>query len=194
MGDTHQTPPDDDLTRTIHAMARGDESALASLYDATHRAVFGLAQRLLSDAASAEEVVHDVYLQAWRTAERFDRRRGTPKAWLMVMTRSRSLDRLRSSGPRQRVERPLDAASDATADSADPSQPAVDDERASRVHAALALLPPQQRRVIELAYLSGLSHSEIARRLDEPLGTVKTRIRLAMRKLHDRLITMTEVA
>ncbi len=195
MGDVeqHQLDPDG-LKRLVADMAQGDQNALTAIYDATHRTIYGLAYRLLNDVALAEEIVHDVYLQAWRTARSYSPTRGTPHAWLMIMTRSRALDRLRSVASQRRLEMSLDEARDAEALNTDPSRPCIEDEHHRHVQRVLEKLPMPQRQAIELAYFRGLTHAEIARRLDLPLGTIKTRIRLAIGKLHEHLMPILEAS
>jgi RNA polymerase sigma-70 factor (ECF subfamily) len=181
----HQTEDQALLSR----MATRDQTALSELYDRYVRVVNGLAFKILGNAEEAEEVVIDVFDQAWRTAGRYDGGRGRVDSWLFLMTRSRALDRLRS---RARVERSTVASEDAAAVDiqirvADPEADALCSERREVVKAALGTLPEGQRRALELAYFDGLSHSEIADRIGEPLGTVKTRVRLGMGKLRETL-------
>lgn len=182
---------DQDWTTLIRNSARGDQSALGELYDATSRLVFGLVLRIVGDRASAEEVLLDVYTQAWRQAANYDAERGAPLAWLMTIARSRAIDRIRSSRHDQ-LKDPLDAVAEITDREPSPEQATVDSERRRLVRAALETLPAEQREVVELAYYSGLSHSEIASRLGQPLGTVKTRTRLAMIKLREMLRPVLE--
>jgi len=173
----------------VGAAARGDGAGLAALYDRHARAVYSLALRVVADEADAEEVVQEVFDQAWRQASRYDPSRGTVAAWLMTMTRTRAIDRLRA-----RQARPDQASlasdrdwSDLPAASADPAD-VLDAERdVTRVRQALQQLPLMQRVAIELAYFEGLTQSQIAARLEEPLGTVKTRIRVGLLKLRDVL-------
>jgi len=179
----------------IRRIANGDQGALAELYDATSRQVYGLALRILSDPGAAEEVTLEVFTQVWNRANSFDLSRGTPSAWLCTMARSRAIDRFRSGAQDRKRAEPLETVS-ATASSAteDPEASAADSERRVRVRAALDSLPPEQREAIELAYFGGYSHSEIAEQLGHPLGTVKTRIRLAMVRLRETLIDFREDA
>jgi RNA polymerase sigma-70 factor (ECF subfamily) len=182
---------DQDWVALIRSAAGGDQSALAGLYDATSRLVFGLVLRIVGDRPTAEEVLLDVYTQAWRQAANYDEERGAPLAWLMTIARSRAIDRLRSAKHEQYKES-LDAVREISDTDPNPEQATVDSERRRLVCSALATLPAEQREVVELAYYSGLSHSEIALRLGQPLGTVKTRTRLAMIKLRDMLRPVLE--
>ena len=168
-------------------IARGDQAALAAFYDRTSRLVYGQTYRILGESGAAEEVTLDVYLQVWRQAGNYDPGRGTPIAWLMMIARSRALDRLRASGWRGRESEPMAAAAAVAAPARDPEEESALAERRRLVRSALAELGPGQREAIELAYYHGLSHLEIAERLGLPLGTVKTRIRLGMGKLRERL-------
>jgi len=179
----------------IRQIASGDQDALGSLYDSTNRAVFGLIVRVLNDPSAAEEVVLEVYTQVWRQAANYDPRRGTPSAWLLTIARSRAIDRFRATDQTRRRQEPLSTVETARSDDADPEESASEAERRELVRGALESLPPEQREVIELAYFSGLSHSEIAARCSLPLGTVKTRTRLAMVRLRAALGSLSgEVA
>ncbi len=178
----------EDVARVAGA-AQGNGAALAALYDRHARAVYSLALRVVADEADAEEVVQEVFDQAWRQASRYDPARGTVVAWLLNMARTRAIDRLRAR--RARPDRAglesEHAWSALPATSADPLE-ALDTARdAARVRQALQRLPLIQRVAIELAYFEGLTQTEIAARLEEPLGTVKTRIRVALLKLRDAL-------
>jgi len=176
------------LAALIKRISSADESALAELYDLTSSLVFSLVLRIVSDRASAEEVVLDVYSQVWRQARDYDSKRGAPLAWLLTISRTRSVDRLRSGWSlRQRTE-PIESADSIAVESLDPEMTALLAERRRIVRAALDELNADQRTAIELAYFGGLSHSEIAESLGEPLGTIKTRIRLGMMKLRDNLV------
>ena len=177
----------------IARMAGGDETALGVLYDRWADAVNALAQRIVRDEQAAEEVVEAVFWQAWQQAQRWTSERGVPGAWLLTMTRSRALDRLRSLR-RRRDEQPADASIfDRIPATGDPLSELDAKERAAHVTAAMRTLPAEQCEVLELAYFDGLSQTEIAERLSLPLGTVKTRARLALRKLRDRLEALREV-
>ena len=171
----------------LERMARGDHEALAELYDRHGRLVFSLALRILRDQGDAEDIVQDVFAQAWRQAARYESSRGNVIAWLLNLTRSRAIDRLRG-----RRARPDTAAGDpSTLELPDLSQP-VDEQialstEAARIRAAVDELSVLQRVAIELAFYEGLTHVEIAERLELPLGTVKTRIRQGLLKLKERL-------
>jgi RNA polymerase sigma-70 factor, ECF subfamily len=167
--------------------ATGDASGLAALYDGYARPVYSLALRILRDPSDAEDVVQEVFFQAWRQASRYDPSRGAVAAWLLNQTRSRAIDRLRA---RRARPAPADVTS-SSEEVVDPS-PALDwqvlsAEQVTLVRAAIDELPVLQRVAIELAYYEGCTQTEIADRLEQPLGTVKTRIRLAMAKLRESL-------
>ena len=178
---------DQDWALLIKSVADGDQLALTSLYDATSRLVFGLILRVVTDRSSAEEVLLDVYTQVWRQASTYDARRGAPLAWLMTIARTRGIDRLRSGKHEHQHKESLEAIGEVTASTPSPEADTVTAERRQLVRSALDTLSAEQREVIELAYYSGLSHSEIALELGQPLGTVKTRTRLGMMKLRDML-------
>jgi RNA polymerase sigma-70 factor (ECF subfamily) len=169
-------------------LARGDQHALAELYDRHARPIYSLALRILRERADAEDIVQEVFAQAWNQAARFDTSRGAVAAWLLMMARSRAIDRLRS-----RRSRP-ETASDAAVVERMPDAAVRQDlqllssEQVELVKSALNGLPPPQREALELAYYEGLTHTEIADRLAEPLGTVKTRIRQAVIKLRESLV------
>ena len=178
----------------IEAVACGDQQALASLYDSTSRLVYGLLLRMLADAGTAEEVLLDVYAQVWRQARRYTGARGSPLAWLTTIARSRAIDRIRAGRNEQRRTEQLDVKTfGLAAAGASVEEEVAAGERASRVRAALAGLPGEQREVIELAYYGGMSHSEIAAATGQPLGTVKTRTRLGMMRLRESLKGIDEV-
>jgi RNA polymerase sigma-70 factor (ECF subfamily) len=179
---------DQEWVALIQKIAEGDQNALATFYDTTNRLVYGLIMRVLGDASAAEEVLLDVYTQVWRQATSYDAQRGTPLAWLTTIGRSRAIDRLRAGWQDQQRKEPLEALGEAPTTAANPEEMTVVSERQRLIRAALDTLSPEQREVIELAYYSGLSHSEIASKLNQPLGTVKTRTRLGMMKLREALM------
>ncbi len=173
-----------DATVWLEALARGEESALAALYDAFAAPVFNLCVRMLRDRGAAEDLLQDVFLEAWRRAERYDAGRGNVLSWLLCMTRSRALDRLRAEKSRQRRER---AVGIRMTPAVEPLAHASLQEEGERVRAAFATLPEARRRCLELAYFEGLSQSEIAARLALPLGTVKTHVRKGLQRLRVEL-------
>jgi RNA polymerase sigma-70 factor, ECF subfamily len=167
--------------------ADGDGAALAALYDWHARGVYSIALRVVGNEADAEDVVQEVFTQAWRQAGRYDATRAPVVGWLLVMARARALDRLRAR--RSRLA-PV-ALETAVADPVDPGPgqelQAISHEEAERLRRALEELPEGQREAIELAYYKGLSQSDIAEELRQPLGTVKTRMRTGLLKLRDVL-------
>jgi RNA polymerase sigma-70 factor (ECF subfamily) len=176
-----------DAAALMRRIVSGDAAALSDLYDLSSRYVYGICMKVLRNAADAEEVTLDVYTQAWRQASRFDAGRGEPLAWLLMLARSRAIDRLRSRGSVLRNEEELGEARELASPGIDPETGSSLAQRASTVRAALAGLPAEQREVIELAYFEGLTHTEIAERLAQPLGTTKSRIRLALQRLRSAL-------
>jgi RNA polymerase sigma-70 factor (ECF subfamily) len=170
-------------------VASGDQAALASLYDRFSGLLVATARRILGDSAEAEDIVHDVFVTIWEKAAAFDASRGSPVAWALTLVRHRAIDRLRSRARRSE----LLAAS--APDDLGYHEPAGDDaplaadlaDRAVLVRRALAHLPAEQRRALQLAFFSGLTHEQIARRLDAPLGTIKARIRRGLLSLRDRV-------
>jgi RNA polymerase sigma-70 factor (ECF subfamily) len=165
-------------------MAR-DEQALAELYDRYTPLLYPVALRILRSAADAEEVVQQAWLQVWKSAASYDARRGTVAAWLVTMARSRALDLYRSVSSRRRAEGQAEA--DPLSPPADASASATQRQVGEKVRRALETLPPQQRQVLEIAYFEGLSQSEIARKLNAPLGTVKSWTRQALMRLRELL-------
>lgn len=181
----------------VRRMQAGDQRALSEFYERWFPVVNCLVSRMLKAANDVEDVVEETFWQAWRQADRFAEDRGSVQTWLLTIARSRSLDRLRSL-KRLREESIDDVQPEADAFQAgsdtDPSLAAEHKERKKLVLEALAELPKDQREVLELGYFGGLSQSEIAEKLGAPLGTVKTRMRLAMLKLKDRLALLREEA
>ena len=178
--------------RLLEQVAAGDERALALLYDRYSGPLYGIAYRITGERADAEEIVLECFSQAWRHADRFQSDKGSVIGWLTVICRSRSIDLIRARGRRaKRAGSAVAADPDQTPGMSrgerSPDSAVTQDERAVRVAAALEGLSAPQREAIQLAYFEGLSQSEIAERLNEPLGTVKTRVRLAMQKLRDVL-------
>jgi RNA polymerase sigma-70 factor (ECF subfamily) len=180
----------DDL-RLLRAVAGGDGSALAALYDRYRGAVFGLCVRVLGRGPDAEEVLEDVFFELWRRAQEYDPRRASVAAYLMTLARSRAIDRVRA---RRRYQvavagaaRETGAAGPQAQAARDPLDAAIADRGRAAATRALADLEPAEREVVELAFFTGLSHSEIAQRLELPIGTVKTRIRRAQMRMRESL-------
>lgn len=172
----------------IARMAAGDSSGLSDLYDRHARGLFSLSVRILQDEGEAEDVVQDVFAQVWRQAPRYDGSRGAVVAWLLMMARSRSIDRLRARLGRPPLQEDDPALlRDLTDDRVPVDAQVVSTEQASRVRIALVALPTLQRTAIELAFFEGLTHAEVAERLEQPLGAVKTLIRLGLLELREAM-------
>ena len=176
-------PGSESSAALIAAIAAGDRDAFSRFYDLTAPMAFGLIRRVLRDPEAAADVLQEVFWQVWQDASRYDPTRGSPEAWLVTRAKTRAIDRLRSMRRRDRTfVAPVDE-SVAQRREEQAENPAVAAEDRSLVQTALAQLPEAQRRVIELAFFEGLTQSEIATRLGEPLGTVKTRARLGLDRL-----------
>ena len=173
----------------VRQMAGGEAAALAAVYDRHIRSVFSLAIRILENQSDAEDVVQEVFAQAWAQAARYNEERASVAGWLLMITRSRAIDRRRSR--EARPDRAPSARDDATLTLPDPAPGqhyrVESAEAASALRDALGGLPLLQRTAIELAYYEGLTQSQIAQRLEQPLGTVKTRIRTGLLKLREAL-------
>ncbi len=184
----HEASPDAML---VSRLLQKDVSAFEQLYDRHSRIVYGLLLRILQQAGTAEEVVQDVFLQLWRNAGQYDESRGPFVPWLLTLARNRALDTLRLKSERQR--RREDQTEEMPPVFAAPEYEKHLDEkrRAERVRALMASLNPQQKKAIELAYFEGLSHTEIAAALKEPLGTVKSWIRNGLLRLKEGLQATT---
>ena len=180
-------PSNDTWVNWVSQIVQEDESALARLYDASSPLVYGLALRILGDAGAAEEVTLDVYLQVWKQANRFDPVRGRVSTWLMTMARSRAIDKLRGKAQELSQAETLEAVAETRSENPDPEQSAAVAQQQAEVRKALSTLSEEQRHAIELAFFNGLSQNEIAMKLNEPLGTIKTRIRNGMLKLRELL-------
>jgi RNA polymerase sigma-70 factor, ECF subfamily len=175
----------EDDVELLKAIAAKDEAALAQLYDRYRVILFGLLMRILNNREEAEDVLQEVFLQVWRKAEDFDEERGRPFTWLVTLGRSRGIDRLRTLASRERVAEA--GARETVEEISDAASDAFKSEQRGLVNKALAQLPDEQKRPLMLAYFDGLTQSEIATRLDAPLGTVKTRMRTGLTNLHELL-------
>jgi RNA polymerase sigma-70 factor, ECF subfamily len=174
------------LADLLRRCARGDEQSFAAVYDLTASRVHGLVVRVVRDPAQAEEVTQEVYLQAWRTASRYDEQKGSALSWLMTLAHRRAVDRVRSAEAASRQDttyhqRTRTVPHDTTAEAAETSI------EARRVRTALAELTTVQREALELAYFGGYTHTEVATMLDLPVGTAKTRIRDGIIRLRDAM-------
>jgi RNA polymerase sigma-70 factor, ECF subfamily len=180
--------------RLVERMKGGDDRALGQFYDRWARVVYALILQIVHDQDDADDVLEATFYQAWREAGRYAPDRGTVPTWILMIARSRALDRVRAK--RRRREEPLTPSATGNLDNVAAEAPSADvaevaDQR-SRVAEAVRTLPAEQREVVELAYFGGLSQSEIADKIGQPLGTVKTRTRLAGQKLRERLAVLRQ--
>ena len=181
--DPSNTPSSDGSdAHLLVASARGDGIALGQLYDRHAPAMLGVASRILRGRQDAEDLVHDVFVEAWQKASDYDARRGSVRSWLLVRVRSRGIDRLRSIEAARRAAMIPPGAEE---DRSEP--PRWDGPDRERARAALAALPEDQRRLVELGYYEGLSCAEMAQRVGIPIGTVKSRLAAAVAKLRQSL-------
>jgi RNA polymerase sigma-70 factor (ECF subfamily) len=182
-------PPDPTIAlHLIQQVAKQDRDAFSQLYDRFSTLVFTLAMRMLKARSDAEDLLQEVFVQVWRQAQNYSAERGSPEAWIINIARSRAIDKIRSIRRMQKsfvlTDDPARAESPENVESS-----AVESETRLTMNSALANLPDPQRKVLELAYFDGLTQSEIADRLAEPLGTVKTRMRSGIQKLREILGT-----
>lgn len=172
-------------------VAAGDERALASLYDAMSALAFGLALRVVGSADVAEDVVQDAFMRIWHRADRYEPSRGQARPWILRVVRNVAIDRLRTADARGRAETRSQTDTSLLSVPEEPDETASRSERSRTLRRALAELPAEQRRALEIAYFEGLSHSEIAERERMPLGTVKTRIRDGVLRLREKIMGTT---
>jgi RNA polymerase sigma-70 factor (ECF subfamily) len=185
---TNGEPAADEAAGLIRRIAEeGHEESFSRLYDLYAPLLFGLACRILGRKNDAQDALQEVFLQVWRKAADFDASKGSARTWLIVLARSRCLDRLRRKGRAEGRESPLREGAGEPAEAAVGTRGLELSEAGLAVRQALAELPEPQRQAIEASYFDGLSQSEIAQKTGEPLGTVKTRMRLGMLKLMDLL-------
>lgn len=184
-GSTKATDAAPDLEEAIQRIAEGDQDALLRLYDKTSHKLFGLALKILKDTFAAEEVLLDVYTQVWRRSAGYDPGRAKPLAWLLTIARTRAIDRMRSAHPETGEPENYPAREPSGQES--PEEESVLIRQQEMVRSALASVEPDLRRVLELAYYGGLSHCEIAAKVDEPPGSVQSRLRLGIMQLYDLL-------
>lgn len=174
--------PHDDDNALVRAMALGDQRALALLYDRHIRSMLAIGVHMLQDTGEAEDVAHDVFLQAWNKAVDFDQERGSVRSWLLIRMRSRCLDRIRARAVRRDVD-----VEDAPKPAPSPAPDATSGKDDDKVRAAMGRLPEAQRQVIELVYFQGMTSQDAAQTLGCPTGTIKSRVRLAMQSLRQEL-------
>ena len=162
----------------LERVVRKDESALSALYDRYSGLVYSEAKRILRDTGAAEEILQDLFHQVWRTAERFDRARGSLAGWLLVAARNRAISKLR-----RKTGKTEELNENGVSLGIDLESAAAQNLLLDKVRSVMASLPEAQRQAVEFAYFEGMSHTEIAEKTGQPLGTVKTRIRSAMETL-----------
>jgi len=167
----------------VEAVRRGDARALEDLYRRHGPRIYALLLRMLRESADAEEILQETFVAAWRRAGEYASSRGSVEAWLITLARSRAVDRIRNRGARLRLVK----QSEQLAPAEPPAEEPPDVHARTRLRKALGALPPEQRRAIELAYWEGLSQSEISQHTGDPLGTVKTRVRLGLQRLAELL-------
>jgi RNA polymerase sigma-70 factor (ECF subfamily) len=179
--------PEKDWVALVRSVAAGDQLALHALYERAHRVVFTLVVRITSNRETAEEVTLDVFHDVWRRASGYDPANGTVLGWIMNQARSRAIDRLRFEGRKKRVDADPDGWL-RTGEMADSHDILELKQQGQALRAALTLLTTDERRAIEAAFFSELTHAEVAARLNQPLGTIKTRIRSGLHKLRQALL------
>lgn len=173
--------------RLVERVAAGEAEALSDLYDRFSGMLLGLATKILGDRSEAEDVLQEVFVQVWKQAHRYRRRRSSVSTWLVLLTRSRSIDRLRSRNVKSRTLLGLQRESRRWHASSEGLSNVLKSERRQRLVRVLAELPEEQRTALEMAYYQGMTQREIAEATESPLGTVKTRTLLALRKLREAL-------
>ena len=181
------TISEEEWVRLVQSIATGDQQALRTLYERTHRLVFTLALRICGSRESAEEITLDVFHDVWRRSAQYDPEGGSVIGWIMNQARSRAIDRLRFEHRKKRVPPLADRREEAQVGVAGPADAADARQRCDFLREALTALTPEERQVIETAFFSELTYAETAARLDQPLGTVKTRVRSALAKLRKAL-------
>jgi len=185
--------PEEEWLKLLRAISDGDQLALHTLFEQTHRIVFTLILRITMNRETAEEVTLDVFYDVWRKASTYDPANGSVVGWVMNQARSRAIDRLRFDQRKKRVNtyphslRP-------TTDIVDPQQACLFEEETRELRSALEVLTPEERKAIETAFFSELTYEQTARNLNQPLGTVKTRIRSGLEKLREALSRKVKAA
>ncbi|HEY1786851.1 MAG TPA: sigma-70 family RNA polymerase sigma factor [Verrucomicrobiae bacterium] len=182
---SEQDAQDIELLRQI---AAGDRAAFAQFYDSHSVLMYSVACKILGDTNEAQDVVQEAFMQIWEKASKFDPKLGKPSSWAAILVRNKAIDRIRASQRRTRLAEEAGAEETSQPKGDDPANEAVyGREKARLIQSAIVELPEEQRRAIELAYFSGLTQDEISKKLSEPLGTIKARIRRGLLKLRDQL-------
>jgi len=184
-----EAEPNEVEIELLRRIALGDRESFEQLYDRYSGALFSTAYRILNQQEAAEDLLQEVFVQIWEKASLYDPSRGRPLTWAITLTRNRAIDRIRSTQRRQKLSEEIEREAEIADYQTDKStaEEVSLSERNRIVHGAVMQLPPEQRRAIELAFFSGLTQTEITEQLQEPLGTVKARIRRGMMKLRDLL-------
>jgi RNA polymerase sigma-70 factor (ECF subfamily) len=185
VAEVFESEPDEIL---LARLSRRDPEALDALYTRYGRLAFALAYRVLGSPEAAEDAVQEAFLSIWRAAETYQQARGAARGWLLSVVRNRAIDMLRAREARPKVGATLDQIASLAADQSDPAEDALRRVEAVKVREALAALPEEQRHTVELAFFSGLTYPEVAARMGAPLGTVKSRMRLALERLRGLLL------
>jgi RNA polymerase sigma-70 factor (ECF subfamily) len=172
----------------LRQIAAGDRAAFAEFYDRHSTLMFSVASKILSDPGEAQDVLQEVFLQIWEKAGRFDPKLGKASSWAAILVRNRAIDRIRASQRRTRLAEEAGAEQAIATEASDSANEVVHGrEKANLIQSAIAGLPAEQRRAVELAYFSGLTQDEISKKLNTPLGTIKARVRRGLLKLRDEL-------
>jgi RNA polymerase sigma-70 factor (ECF subfamily) len=176
--------PEQDWVALVQSIAAGDQFALHALYERAHRPVFTLIMRITANRETAEELTIDVFHDVWRSASRYDAANGTVLGWIMNQARSRAIDRLRFESRKKRSQGDVQPLAEVAADPRDVLELR---EQGEALRTALTTLTPNERQAIEATFFAGLTHAEAAARLNQPLGTIKTRIRSGLHRLRQAL-------
>jgi RNA polymerase sigma-70 factor (ECF subfamily) len=182
-----QEPQDRDV-ELMRQIAAGDRAAFGEFYDRHSTLMFSVASKILNGAGEAEDVLQEVFAQIWEKAGRFDPKLGKASSWAAILVRNKAIDRIRASQRRTRLAEEAGVEQSIAAEVSDSANETIHGhEKAKLIQSAIVELPAEQRRAIELAYFSGLTQDEISKKLNEPLGTIKARIRRGLLKLRDQL-------
>jgi RNA polymerase sigma-70 factor (ECF subfamily) len=181
-------PANEDDVALLRSIGQKDRTAFAEFYDKYSALLFSIAVRILNDQSEAEDVLQETFLQIWEKAGNFDPKLGKASSWAAILTRNKAIDRIRASQRRSRLAETAGVEFAVVAEVNDTANEAIHGhDKAKIIQSAIVELPMEQRRAIELAYFSGLTQEEISKKLQEPLGTIKARIRRGLLKLRDQL-------